>query len=199
LCCFISFQSRSIEPRVVPALPSPARRAPLVEFNRRSACCKRWSSVLLVERSPYAVQRPSGIHVTAVRPTKAGFHPLVDLALLQSPTTEAARSVSGPSSSHRVLGPCSASGVSPPNAGVTYLLRSARELSQLLDGFLLTTPCGLISSRRHSWGSRLQGFSLLGSRTASLRPLPSGRWASETDRRLQGFAHPRNPWAPTGL
>jgi hypothetical protein len=69
--------------------------------------------------------------------------------------------------------------VSPPNAGVTYLLRSARELSQLLDGFLLTTPCGLISSRRHSWGSRLQGFSLLGSRTASLRPLPSGRWASE--------------------
>jgi hypothetical protein len=54
-------------------LPSPARRAPLVEFNRRSACCKRWSSVLLVERSPYAVQRPSGIQSPPSAQPRLGF------------------------------------------------------------------------------------------------------------------------------
>jgi hypothetical protein len=86
---------------------------------------------------------------------------------------DAALVVSDLGSSQGFLGPFSASVVSPRFVGVACPLRSVLELSQLLDGLRLTAPSGLVSSQRHSWGSRLQGFSLSESRTASPRPLPS--------------------------
>ena len=60
-------------------------------------------------------------------------------------------------------------------AGFTCPLRSALELSRSSTVCSSPAPFGLVSSQWHSWGSHLQGFSLLESRDASPRPLPSCR------------------------
>jgi hypothetical protein len=53
---------------------------------------------------------------------------------------------------------------------------SAHDLSQVFGGLLLAAPHGLVSCRRHPWGSLpFKVFPSPGSRTASRRPVPSCR------------------------
>lgn len=52
-------------------------------------------------------------------------------------------------------------------------LRSAFRVLHPLDGFLLRTPCGLVSSRSRPWGSLIRALLPIESRDASRRPLPS--------------------------
>lgn len=79
-------------------------------------------------------------------------------------------------------------------------LCSAPSVSHALDGFLLFTPCRLVSSGCHVRGSLSRGFSRWPARRARRPPVPSCRWrplpASELPlsrqlrpRRLQGL-HP---------
>lgn len=48
--------------------------------------------------------------------------------------------------------------VRPPHAGIPSLLRSALDVSRVLDGFLRTLPRGSISPHNHVQGSLLRGF-----------------------------------------
>jgi len=77
-------------------------------------------------------------------------------------------------------------------------LCSARSVSHALDGFLLFTPCRLVSSGCHVRGSLFRGFSRWPARRARRPPVPSCRSRSSPTRelppsrqlrprRLQGF------------
>jgi hypothetical protein len=58
----------------------------------------------------------------------------------------------------RFHAPTARSIVSPLLPGLPHPIRAASRFSQPLSGFLLTTPCGLVSCHWHSWGSPCRVF-----------------------------------------
>jgi len=87
--------------------------------------------------------------------------------------------------------------------------RSALSVSRALDGLLLHTPCGLVSSHCHVRDSHLRGFPRCQAGSPHRRVVPSCRYrASPHGRlprrcqihslRLQGFSPSSGPLRPTG-
>jgi hypothetical protein len=89
-------------------------------------------------------------------------------------------------------------------AGIPSPLRSALDVSHVLDGFLLCRPCGSISPRCRVQGSLFRGFPSREAVRARRPPLPSCRLpaapaagfptAPVPRARLQGFLPLANPW-----
>jgi hypothetical protein len=88
-------------------------------------------------------------------------------------------------------------------------LRSAHSVSHALDGFLLHTPCGLVSSHCRVRDSHLRGFPRCQVGSPHRRVMPSCRYRAsphgELPRRcqfrslrLQGFDPSSGPLRPTG-
>lgn len=129
-------------------------------------------------------------------PSLVRVHPLTSLA----PSSESLSPLAGP----WTLRPRSSSpGVSFPIATSTEAvhlwrvsrahLRSALDVSHVLDGLLLLRPCGLISSHSHVRDSLFRGFPHHPAAPAHRRNVPSCRLAPVP---ATGFPQQRQPPAP---
>jgi hypothetical protein len=132
------------------------------------------ASGLLLNRTPFVVHQPSGLRFATGPPNLRWVSSALRLGCsFRVHRLKVAHFVSEMNSSHRVLGPIQRQCGESTIRGFCFPLRSVRDLSQILDGLLLSAVSRLISSYKHSLGSHLQGFSLPGSRTMFPWPLPS--------------------------
>jgi len=189
----------------VPA--SPPGKLPLMGFVAlQSVVCDGGAShwVPLAPASAFAVSGPPSRSSIHRRPPRLSprVHPLMRFRSLQSMTCHRRPGRAG----HLPWASAPSSRRQPEEstfAGIPSPLRSALDVSHVLDGLLLFRPCGFVSPRCRVQGSLFRGFLSREAVRARHPPLPSCRlraipassfpMAPGSRGRLQGFAPLANP------